>query len=94
MSKLNADELLCQSQTLWMSDADMSPQELFLKRRIVPHSITTLRSTVKPLNWELERSHREENRIQRTEAERKRTKTVKNYNPGDRIVIQDSIGKN
>ena len=72
----------------------LAPKNFFLKCGIIPHSITVLRSNIKPLDWDLEIQHREQHQIKRTERERKKAKTVTNYTEGERVVIQDDIRKN
>ena len=62
---------------------------MFLKRRIIPHNLTTVRSNICEFNWEKERNTREEHRTKRTEREIKNKKSVKNYLPGEKVIVQN-----
>merc|ERR1712059_48178 len=90
LTKQSAHLLLRQRQSLWLSDCQASAQELFLKRRIVPHNLNTIRNPLKILDWDKEIESREKVRVARTEKLIKNSKTAKNFKIQDQVIIQDN----
>ena len=63
LTKQSPHQLLRQRQSLWLSDCQASAQELFLKCRIVPHHLNTIRNPLKILDWDKEIESREKVRV-------------------------------
>ena len=77
-----AQQLLRQLQMLHLSDCNASAQEMFLKRRIMPATLTTT------LDWEKERKQMEEFRVHRINKAQN-TRKVRGYVQGDKVIVQN-----
>ena len=63
-----------------------------MKRRITPNHMSTINGLNIPIikfDWKAEVAKRELVRVERTKIIIKNSKTVKNYRPNDRVILQD-----